>query len=259
MYHGISAAGEDGVHPYYRLNTSPEAFSGQMGLLRDRGYRAVSFRDAFADPPATCGKPVVITFDDGFSDFEAEAFPVLERHGFKATAFLPTAFIGGGPNGTEAGGRLNWHQVRALAERGMDFGSHTVTHSPIGGLREEELEFEVCRSKQVIEERLGRPIDAFSCPYAFPEGDGACVARLREALGRHGYTYGVSTRIGVARRDDDRFSLKRLPVNSCDDIRFFEAKLEGGYDWLHDFQKLYKRFKRCFGAWPAGQRNCFAP
>jgi len=31
-----------------------------------------------------------------------------------------------------------------------------------------------------------------------------------------------------------------LPANSWDDPSFFRAKLEGGYDWLHWPQWLYK-------------------
>jgi len=32
-------------------------------------------------------------------------------------------------------------------------------------------------------------------------------------------------------------------VNSLDELRFFRAKLEGGYDWLHTFQWGIKLMK----------------
>jgi len=36
---------------------------------------------------------VMLTFDDGYRDNYEKAFPILKRHGLKATFFVPTAFI----------------------------------------------------------------------------------------------------------------------------------------------------------------------
>ena len=51
---------------------------------------------------------------------------------------------------------------------------------------------------------------------------------------------GVTTVIGRVERSDNPFFMKRLPVNSADDLRFFQAKLEGGYDWLRTVQYVSK-------------------
>ena len=48
-------------------------------------------------PPPSGMNLIVLTFDDGFRNFYTEAFPVLQQHGFTATVFLPTAFIGDRP------------------------------------------------------------------------------------------------------------------------------------------------------------------
>jgi hypothetical protein len=50
--------------------------------------------------------------------------------------------------------------------------------------------------------------------------------------------------IGFARPGDSLFRLRRLPVNSWDDPAFFQAKLEGAYNWLGLPQMLLKRGKR---------------
>src|SRR5665213_3134267 len=94
MYHSISNRQEMG-HPYYRTVTSPEVFAKQMQYLHDNGYSALSLSDAvkWLEGPSG-GRPVVITFDDGFQDFYTSAFPILTKLGLSATMFLPTAYIG---------------------------------------------------------------------------------------------------------------------------------------------------------------------
>ena len=45
--------------------------------------------------------------------------------------------------------------------------------------------------------------------------------------------------IGTAERYwSDRMFLERLPVNSADDGTLFQAKVQGGYDWLHSLTIL---------------------
>ncbi len=102
------------------------------------------------------------------------------------------------------------------------------------------LDDELTRSKQAIEDAIGDAVRSFACPYAFPEADRAFVTRLVGRLETRGYQIGVSTIIGTANRDDQRFLLPRLPINTWDDLSFFQAKLEGGYDWLHRAQYLVK-------------------
>lgn len=244
MYHSISAADDSRSHPYYRTVTSAEVFQDHVKFLRENGYRAVSLSDAVSLTQGSAleaEKHFVTTFDDGFQDFYTQAFPILSRYGYTATVFLPTAYIGNTPrkfNGVEC---LTWRQVRELQTAGVDFGSHTVTHSQLRDLDTLKAQAEVRCSKDTIEGELGRAVKSFSYPYAFPETDRVFRQRLREALQEAGYENGVSTIIGRVDRNDESLFMKRLPVNSFDDRRLFRAKLEGGYDWMHSAQYAAKR------------------
>jgi peptidoglycan/xylan/chitin deacetylase (PgdA/CDA1 family) len=42
------------------------------------------------------GRPLAITFDDGYADNEAIALPILRRHGLHATFYVSTGFLDGG-------------------------------------------------------------------------------------------------------------------------------------------------------------------
>ena len=191
-------------------------------------------------------KLVVISFDDGLKDFYTEAFPILRKYGFSASMFLPTGFIG--KKGATFNGQecLSWEIVRDLHGKGIHFGSHTINHLKLYGKKEAEIDYELSRSKEKIDMEIGKPIVSFSYPYAFPEQDKKFIYRLRKMLTRNGYSIGVTTRIGVTSKNDDCLFLKRLPLNSFDDLPFFKAKLAGGYDWIYRFQLAYKKVKPGF-------------
>jgi peptidoglycan/xylan/chitin deacetylase (PgdA/CDA1 family) len=214
-----------------------------LKFLYDNGFRPVSLSDAVESGFVTGsgpGKPVVLTFDDGFLDFYTGAFPLLRQYGYSATVFLPTAYIGDAAKPFHGAPCLTWSQVRELNGAGMHFGSHTVTHPQLTTLKAEGIREEVRRSKETIEEKLGTSVKSFAYPYAFPQADRPFKQKLLETLDEAGYENGVCTSIGTADSSSQRFFLPRLPVNSCDDSRLFKAKLEGGYDWLGTFQYATK-------------------
>jgi peptidoglycan/xylan/chitin deacetylase (PgdA/CDA1 family) len=246
MYHSISDLDDSDRHPYYRTRTTVKMFEQQVRFLRQNRYRTVSVTEAFrrTQTAKAAEKLVGITFDDGYKDFYTNAFPILSHYGYSATVFLPTAYIGQASrqfNGAEC---LTWSQARELRTAGVEFGSHTVTHPQLRNVTTDQMRTELRRSKDDIEEKLGERVEAFAYPYAFPETDLAFVDRLRGALQENDYCSGVTTVIGRARPSESPLFMRRLPVNSGDDPRFFQTKLEGGYDWLHSLQLASKHMPR---------------
>ncbi len=245
MYHSISDEDESGLHPYYRTATSPAVFEQQMEWLHLEGFRSVGLTEAAhrITQPSIPENWVVITFDDGYRNFYTDAFPVLNRFGFTATMFLPTAYIGETPQIFNKKPCMTWSEVRELQRCGIEFGSHTVTHPQLHEIELGKVREEVEKSKHVIEDKLASKVDSFAYPYAFPDTDAAFRKQLRDILQQAGYANGVCTTIGRPRRGSDSYFLKRLPVNSCDDAQLFQAKLDGSYDWLAKPQYLVKKAK----------------
>jgi peptidoglycan/xylan/chitin deacetylase (PgdA/CDA1 family) len=237
MYHAVQE-GQSDPRPYYEVNVSPSTFERQMRQLRNAGYRAVSLEQALQDlhDDAADQKIVVITFDDGFQDFYETAFPILADCQFTATVFLMTGYMAEPGKSFKGKAVLRWNEVRELHSHGIQFGSHTVSHPQLRTLQLSQVEEEVGTSKKVIEDRIGGAVRSFSYPYAFPEVDRQFTRRLKDILRRNGYENGVTTILGTATSRSDPFFLPRLPVNHWDDFRFFQAKLEGAYDWLHSVQ-----------------------
>jgi peptidoglycan/xylan/chitin deacetylase (PgdA/CDA1 family) len=248
MYHSISNDLDSDRLPYYRTVTRPQTFERHMRLLQREGYEVVSLSKA-----ARClrgsndlvqPRRVVLTFDDGFRDFRTAAYPMLSEFGFTATVFLASGFLNGiFPTGREC---LHSHEVKELASRGVEFGSHTVTHPQLRSIPSCSIYRELRESRLAIEDTTGSAVTQFSYPYGFPEEDPVFVEMLASSLESCGYTQGVTTSIGRCSSADNPLFLRRLPVNDLDDDAFLLAKLAGGYDWLHKGQLLFKKMKASF-------------
>ena len=241
MYHGIrDPRGEK--HPYFETNTSPQVFEAQMRFLCELGYTATDLGGALAslDLSNECRKDVVITFDDGYRDFFTGAFPILAKYKLSATLFVVSDLTNEQRRSNGVSEYMTWNEIREVYSCGIRIGSHTASHPQLHTRSPEQIDRELRESKESIEDKLGASITSFSYPNAFPEHDKNFALLMKDKLYRYGYQNGVSTIIGTATPRHEPFFLPRLPVNSYDDLRFFQAKLEGSYDWLHTPQRMYK-------------------
>jgi len=246
MYHSVSELSERISHPYYETKTSPRVFEEHMKFLRERAYSSVGISElpSVIKNGSGSGRVVIITFDDGYRDFCDNAFPILEKYGFKATVFLSTALMGSKRSALLGKEIMDWSDASQLQKEGIIFGSHTVNHRLLRKLTLKDVEYELRISKEEIEYRLGKFVDSFSYPYAFPEEHPLFVKKYMDILSKCGYMFGVTTIIGRYHIGDNLLAMKRIPINDYDDPALFQAKLQGNYDWVHMPQ--YVR-KKCIG------------
>jgi peptidoglycan/xylan/chitin deacetylase (PgdA/CDA1 family) len=191
MYHSISQPQGD-RDP---LCTSPERFEAQMLYLKRHNLRGVSMRELYLATRSGDAKGLVgLTFDDGYEDFLSTAVPTLQKVGFSATVFVVAGMLGKENTWEHGDGPrfrlrlLEAEGVREVSERGMEVGSHSVTHPRLSGLDSETLIHEVDDSGQILSEIVNAPIEGFCYPYG--DLDGPAVRTAREA----GYVYAAATK-----------------------------------------------------------------
>ena len=182
-----------------------------------------------------------VTFDDGFQSVLENALPVLIERKIPCTLFVPTGFLGCHPKWN------NLNQSRDKNERVMtaeqlknipldlvSIGAHTVTHSKLSILSNEEAERELYNSKKELELIIGRDVKMFSFPHG--EYNNSLVDLARKA----GYERVFTTSPAFAFSRPREFLTGRVWVAPTDWRAEFLLKLLGAYCWL-PFAFLLKR------------------
>jgi peptidoglycan/xylan/chitin deacetylase (PgdA/CDA1 family) len=155
-FHGIGAPGRE-------LEPDEEQFWIEPERFEDLLTAAQELQD------------VGLSFDDGNASDFSIALPALAERGLTASFFVISSRLG-------QPGSLDAEQVRALAEAGMEIGSHGMHHRPWRSLGEVAVREELDEARKTIEEASGRPVEQAACPF------GAYDRGTLQALKRHGYT-----------------------------------------------------------------------
>ncbi len=165
---------------------------------------------------------VGLTFDDGYRDFLHTALPVLEELGFSATVFAVTGMLGRENNWKhvhESRPRLKLltaEELREASERGMEVGSHGITHRELPELDPAALNKELMDSRRILGDIVNEAVEGFSYPY------GSSSEAAIEAVRRVGYAYACGWN---AQDEWHRYDLPRIPISEKDNLLRFAAKL----------------------------------
>jgi peptidoglycan/xylan/chitin deacetylase (PgdA/CDA1 family) len=209
-YHRVA---EIPVDPF---SVPPRDFATQMQILSDT--RAVFSLEATLEALDGDGAVprIVLTFDDGTKDFVTDVLPVLSRLGLPATLYVSPALVG-------REGYLDWNDL-ALVSRtpGITLGSHGFDHQSLGKLDPGEVWLQVSRSRQEIEDRLGRSVASMAYPYGTRRDFNESVKRLVQ---KAGYQAACTSLNGVNRSQANRYELRRTKIEQGDQEVFFEILL----------------------------------
>ncbi|MEP7182625.1 MAG: polysaccharide deacetylase family protein [Betaproteobacteria bacterium] len=207
-----------------KLTVTPAAFAAQMDYLAQNGFHVLTFRELgdFLDGKAPLPrKSVMITIDDGYRSTYEVAWPVLRKHGFPATVFLYSDFVG-------AGDALTWPQMKEMTTSGViEIQPHSKSHANLTLRLPDETDAkyrdrtrrEVDAPIGIIQERLG----VASATYAYPYGD--VNETVVDLLTRQGVRLGVTVTPGGNGFFAYPYMLRRSMVFGDEGIDAFKTKL----------------------------------
>jgi peptidoglycan/xylan/chitin deacetylase (PgdA/CDA1 family)/glycosyltransferase involved in cell wall biosynthesis len=228
MYHRIVETPPETRHGIW---VTRDNFAAQLDSLARRGFTTITFRD-YAEHldgrRALPRRPIFLTFDDGYADNYTTAFPLLKRHGMSATVFLIgdagiAANVWDAAEGEPQIPLLGTDQIHEMADSGIEFGSHTLSHARLTELPPELLEAELAGSRRAIEERTGWAPVSLCYPY------GAVSPAVKEATAAAGYQFGVASDSGPPRFGDDLYEIRRAQVFPRTDAFGFWKKTSPWY------------------------------
>ena len=219
---GTGAAGKPGaasvpILAYHVINTAPPSsavsaalyvpaseFSAQMDALKTSGWHAVTLNQLQAywtrGVSLGPGKPIVISFDNGYASHYTNALPVLKRLRWVGVENLQ---VNGLP---PTDGGLTDAQVRGLISAGWELDSDGVSQPDLTTLNSTQLADEVATGRRTLQGRYGLSVNWFS----YPSGnyDPTVMAAVRAG----GFVGALTVVPGWASPQGDRFRLPRLQV-----------------------------------------------
>jgi len=109
-----------------------------------------------------CNKPyITFTFDDGYEEHYATAFPIFQEYNIAATAYIIVGRVGGYFGNQKL---MGWDQIKELQDNGWEIGSHTLFHRNLTELDYEEINAELEFSKMVLIQN-GLGVKTLAIPY----------------------------------------------------------------------------------------------
>jgi len=236
---GLARAGGDPGTPilvYHRFGPSvadsmtvrTSVFEAQLEQLARQGYTVIPLKTLVAhlrgDEPSLPPGSVVITMDDAHRSVYTEALPLLRRHRIPVTLFVYPSAV------SRADYAMTWEQLHELAATGLvDIGSHTYWH-PNFAVEKRRLsdaayqrlvEDQLKRSRSVLENRLGTPVDLLAWPFGIYDGE------LMRKAAEAGYVAAFTLERHHTSAADPIMALPRYLVTDQDRGARFEALLAG--------------------------------
>jgi len=202
MYHVIAAPPAGA--PFPGLYVEPAEFAEQMHALKRAGWHAVTLDQVEAywrrGVPLGAGKPVVLSFDNGYNSQYTQALPVLRALGWVGDENLQLSGL------PPSQGGLGQGQLRGLLAAGWELDTQGISHAALITLDAEQLHYQVASARQILMQRYHVPVNWFCYP------SGQYDASVEAAVKAAGFIGSTTVVPGWAHPGEDPYRLHRLRV-----------------------------------------------
>ena len=221
------------------LSFPPATFARMIAEILD-GDVTICSLDQLLSP--NIDNALAITFDDGMRSVYNNALPVLKDANVPSHLYLTTGYVGGKnnwptqPAGAPTFEMMNWQEIEACVEAGMQIENHTVSHPDLCRLTQEQIEEECETADLSIEKQFGRRPRHFAYPY------GNYDARIAGIVGQK-YQTCVTTALLPLGRKLRAAELPRLDsyyLQNRRDYRHFFSPTASSYLRLRHWLRVFR-------------------
>ena len=198
MYHYIRDYQDESDQVGIGLSVSAQSFATQLDQIIDSGYQTATFKDIANNNIAE--KPIILTFDDGYSDFYSSAYPELKKRAMKAVVYIIVSNIG-------KDGYLSKEQIIELSREGIEIGSHTLSHIDLSKAEDDRSLVQIRDSKLSLEQIISTSVLSFCYP------SGKLNAQTPIMIKNNNYKFAVTTKSGIAEFSNP-FQLSRYRISN---------------------------------------------
>jgi peptidoglycan/xylan/chitin deacetylase (PgdA/CDA1 family) len=188
-----------------QLYVPADEFSAQMDALKSAGWSAVTLDQLEAywtrGTRLGSGKPIVITFDDGYASQYSNALPVLRRLGWVGVENLRVSGL------PPSEGGLTDSQIRGLIAAGWELDAEGSSQPDLTTLAPDQVRAAIASDRQTLRSRYRVPVNWFGYPA------GHYNPTVTAAVTAAGFTGATTLAPGWASPQEDRSRLPRLQVN----------------------------------------------
>ncbi|HTX10942.1 MAG TPA: polysaccharide deacetylase family protein [Solirubrobacteraceae bacterium] len=202
MYHVINPPPAGA--PFPGLYVPADEFAAQMQALKAAGWHAVTLDQLEAywtrGVPLGPGKPIVLTFDNGYASQYENALPILKRLGWVGNENIQLTGL------PPSQGGLTDAQVRGLIAAGWELDTQGISHADLITLDASQLQYQVQTARHILQKRYDVPVNWF----CYPSGhyDATVIAAVKAA----GFVGSTTVVPGWASPGEDPYRLPRLRV-----------------------------------------------
>lgn len=176
-------------------------------------------------------KAVLLTFDDGYTDFMTNVLPVLEKEQIPAVVFVHTNRSS--ENFSHSLPLMDWDEVRTLKQKGVEIGNHSHFHPNMKNLTREEMQAEINNSEEIFSREIGLVPKIFAYPA------GKYNQQVIEVLRENNYWLAFTIDEGVVDLEGGPLKIKRIGIDNCTGWLEFRLKLTPAFDRYQNIKKFF--------------------
>lgn len=224
MYHKISTTHSEG------LTIASEILEQQLLWLKEAGYQSHHLSQVVDLVKFPKKKNVVLTFDDAYVSQLSYAYPLLQKHGFKATFFVPLKYIGLADTwNQDTQPIMTAAQLRSLDPAIVELAHHSYAHGKYHKMSEEDVRQDTENAFEAVEDNQ-LPLGPYlAYPYGkYPRKDPEKEVFFKGLRQRQ---FQLGLRIGNRVNDfplKDPFEVQRIDVKGEWSLKKFKRKIKWG-------------------------------